>query len=79
MSKMGFMDTFNDIRRWLGEMRGSFPRIAKATGLSTKTLGRIANDPEYSVTLRTLKKLQRAKATGDDEKPRAGARKKGKP
>jgi len=59
------MDTFNDIRQWLVGMRGSFPRISEATGLSTKTLGRIANDPEYSVTWNTIKKLQAAKASDE--------------
>ena len=56
------MDNLNDIRRWLEGMRGSFQRVADASGLSTKTLGRIVNDPEYLMTIRTLQKLQIAKA-----------------
>lgn len=63
MSIVVVMDDFTEIRNWLAGMRGKFPAIARSTGLSTKTLSRIANDPEYSVNLRTLNKLRAQKAT----------------
>lgn len=59
------MEQLNDIRNWLKSMRGNLPGVAESTGLSTKTLYRIANEPDYSVNLRTLEKLSAAKETAD--------------
>jgi hypothetical protein len=53
------MDEMNVLRAWLADQRGRWTRIAADTGLSTKTLARIAHGQE-SVNLRTYTKLREA-------------------
>jgi len=54
------MDEMNVLRAWLTDQRGRWTRIAADTGLSTKTLSRIANGEVESVNLRTYTKLREA-------------------
>lgn len=54
------MDEMNVLRAWLADQRGRWTRIAADTGLSTKTLSRIANGEVDSVNLRTYTKLREA-------------------
>lgn len=54
------MDEMNVLRAWLVDQRGRWTRIAADTGLSTKTLSRIANGEVDSVNLRTYTKLREA-------------------
>lgn len=54
------MEEMNVLRTWLQENKGRWTRIAKETGLSTKTLSRIANGEVVSVNLTTYTKLREA-------------------
>lgn len=54
------MDEMNVLRTWLKDQRGRWTRIAADTGLSTKTLSRIAHEESYCVNLRTYGKLRDA-------------------
>lgn len=61
MSRMVFaMKELTQIREWLRSEKGNWTGIAKRTGLSTKTIQRIAREPERFVSMRTLIALQDA-------------------
>lgn len=51
------MEEMNLLSNWLNENKGRWTKIAGETGLSTKTLSRIANGEVDSVHLTTYKKL----------------------
>lgn len=53
------MDEMKVLRAWLVDQRGRWTRIAADTGLSTKTLARIAHG-QKSVNLVTYTKLREA-------------------
>ncbi|MGQ7905009.1 hypothetical protein [Burkholderia sp. BC1] len=54
------MNELTPIRSWLCEQRGHWTRIAADTGLSSKTLQRIARGEAGSVSLRTYVALRDA-------------------
>lgn len=51
------MEEMNVLSNWLNEHKGRWTKIAAETGLSTKTISRIANGEVDSVHLTTYKKL----------------------
>lgn len=54
------MNELTPIRSWLCEQRGHWTQIAVGTGLSSKTLQRIARGEVASVSLRTYVALRDA-------------------
>ncbi|WP_175783894.1 hypothetical protein [Burkholderia ambifaria] len=54
------MNELSLIRSWLCEKRGQWVRIAESTGLSSKTVQRIARGEVASVSLRTYVVLRDA-------------------
>lgn len=52
------MKELDVLRAWLLSQRGEWTRIARETGMSPKTISRIANLPEYKVTLQTFTTLE---------------------
>ncbi|WP_175701152.1 hypothetical protein [Burkholderia ambifaria] len=54
------MNELDFIRTWLCEKRGQWARIAFSTGLSSKTVQRIARGEVTSVSLRTYVALRDA-------------------
>jgi len=54
------MEEMKVLRKWLEDNKGRWTKIAADTGLSTKTLSRIANGEVESVHLTTYTKLREA-------------------
>lgn len=52
------MDELIPLRTWLMARKGQWSQIAKRTHLSTKTIQRVANQPNRSVNLRTYQLLR---------------------
>lgn len=52
------MDELIPLREWLLARKGQWTHIAKRLQLSTKTIQRVANEPERSVNLRTYMLLR---------------------
>ncbi|WP_423196766.1 Helix-turn-helix transcriptional regulator [Cupriavidus sp. H19C3] len=54
------MEEMKVLRKWLEDNKGRWTKIASETGLSTKTLSRIANGEVESVHLSTYAKIREA-------------------
>lgn len=57
------MKELQELSAWLASKRGSWTQIAKTTGVSTRTIYRIVNDPKYSVNLSTFLILSHERAS----------------
>lgn len=57
------MKELQELSAWLASKRGSWTQLAKTTGVSTRTIYRIVNDPKYSVNLSTFLTLSHARAS----------------
>jgi DNA invertase Pin-like site-specific DNA recombinase len=55
-----------ELSAWLASKRGSWTQIARSTGVSTRTIYRIVNDPKYSVNLSTFLILSHARASEEN-------------
>lgn len=51
------MNELLELISWLASQRGNWTRISQRSGISTRTIYRIVNDPEYNVTRATIRKL----------------------
>lgn len=51
------MNDLAELISWLASQRGNWSRISRQSGISTRTIYRIVNDPEYNVTMGTIRKL----------------------
>ncbi|WP_186275824.1 hypothetical protein [Burkholderia gladioli] len=52
------MDEFDDLISWLRDERRNWTQIAERAELNPRTLRRIAEDPDYSPSMRTIRKLR---------------------
>jgi hypothetical protein len=60
------MNDMHELRTWLRSHRSAWPDIARRTGVSAKTISRLADQDGYNTTFRTFKSL-------DDERVRTAA------
>lgn len=51
------MNDLAELISWLTSQRGNWSRISRQSGISTRTIYRIVNDPDYNVTMGTIRKL----------------------
>lgn len=51
------MNDLAELISWLASQRGNWSRISRQSGISTRTIYRIVNDPDYNVTMGTIRKL----------------------
>jgi hypothetical protein len=60
MSKMiaAMVNELTSVRAWLLTQKGNWSSIASRAHVSTKTIQRIAKDPQRYVSLRTLERLR---------------------
>lgn len=61
------MKEVEELRAWLRDQKGKYGKLAKLTGLSTKTISRIAHDPTWNLTLNTYTVLLNEKALAEKE------------
>jgi hypothetical protein len=48
------MNELRELISWLASQRGNWTRISQRSGISTRTIYRIVNDPDYNVTRATI-------------------------
>lgn len=53
------IESYEAIKTWLAEERGDWKTIKALSGLSTRTLSKIVNDPAYQPNMRTILTLQK--------------------
>jgi protein-S-isoprenylcysteine O-methyltransferase Ste14 len=56
-----------DLSTWLASKRGSWTRISRNTGVSTRTIYRIVNDPKYTVNFSTYLALSNERVSETEQ------------
>ena len=59
------MNELRDLISWLASQKGSWTQISKRSGISTRTIYRIVNDPGYNVTRTTIEALSAQQAASE--------------
>jgi hypothetical protein len=59
------MNELRELISWLASQRGNWTRISQRSGISTRTIYRIVNDPEYNVTRATIRALTAEQAAAE--------------
>lgn len=59
------MNDLAELISWLASQRGNWSRISRQSGISTRTIYRIVSDPDYNVTIRTIRKLSEERVSAE--------------
>lgn len=61
------MNELRELISWLASQRGNWTRISQRSGISTRTIYRIVNDPDYNVTRATISALSTEQQTAAEQ------------